>query len=50
MGIDNHTSESINHLVQLHKYLNSGCVLEAGKDWLRGEIASLENDLGLEHQ
>lgn len=48
MGIDNHTSESINHLCQLHKFLNSGIVLEAGKDWLRCEISSLEKDLGLE--
>jgi hypothetical protein len=50
MGIDSQTSESINHLVQLHKYLNNDSVLEAGKDWLAGEIASLEKDLGLEHQ
>ncbi|MDR6884872.1 hypothetical protein [Bacillus sp. 3255] len=42
------SSKSVDHLCLLHKYLNSGCVLEAGEDWLRGEIASLEKDLGLE--
>lgn len=48
MLINDHTSECINHLCQLHRYLNSGVVLEAAKDWLRGEIASMEIDLGLE--
>jgi hypothetical protein len=48
MLINDHTSECINHLCQLHRYLNSGVILEAAKDWLRGEISSMERDLGLE--
>ncbi|MDD9266007.1 hypothetical protein ACFPES_03075 [Paenibacillus sp. GCM10023248] len=46
--MNNMTVADAIHLNQLHCILNSGVVLEAAKDWLRGEIYQMERDLGLD--
>lgn len=40
-------AEKIRHLNKLIQYRNSGCILEAGKDWLDKEIFDLSTDLNI---